>query len=86
MAMDWLLLSIKPLEYMLLNPMEKIGLVSKEANPRDARVSLVELTVTGLKTYQQASNTLNQMASVFFERVDAKDSARLHKLLGGLNV
>lgn len=27
----------------LLNPLEKIGLVEKESNPRDARVSLVTL-------------------------------------------
>ena len=31
----------------LLAPMEKIGLVVKEANPRDARVSLVKLSDAG---------------------------------------
>jgi DNA-binding MarR family transcriptional regulator len=31
----------------LLNPMEKIGLIEKEENPRDARVSLVTLSIAG---------------------------------------
>lgn len=31
----------------LLAPMEKPGLVEKEANPRDARVSLVKLSTAG---------------------------------------
>ncbi|WP_443590549.1 MarR family winged helix-turn-helix transcriptional regulator [Vreelandella alkaliphila] len=35
----------------LLNPMEKIGLVKKHENPRDARVSLVALTTAGTNIY-----------------------------------
>jgi len=31
----------------LVSPMEKIGVVMKEQNPRDARVSLVKMTPTG---------------------------------------
>lgn len=44
----------------LLLPMEKIGLVSKEANPRDARVSLVKLTKTGVKIYKESEASFNQ--------------------------
>ena len=43
----------------LLNPMQKIGLVKKEENARDARVSLVALTGTGNTIFQDAAgNTI----------------------------
>lgn len=70
----------------MLNPMEKIGLVSKEANPRDARVSLVKLTNSGLKTYQQASHTMNQLAASIFKRIDSVDIKQIQGLLSGLNI
>jgi DNA-binding MarR family transcriptional regulator len=38
----------------LLNPMEKIHLVDKEKNSRDARVSLVKLTFSGRDLYKYA--------------------------------
>ncbi len=38
----------------LLLPMQKIGLVQKEQNPRDARVSLVKLTETGKQIFLTA--------------------------------
>lgn len=39
----------------LLAPMEKNSLVGKEANPRDARVSLVKLSKTGQRVYKESS-------------------------------
>lgn len=38
----------------LLNPLEKIGLVAREANDRDARVSYVVITPTGKKIFEEA--------------------------------
>lgn len=38
----------------LLLPMEKIHLVEKDINPRDARVSLVKLTKTGEELFRDA--------------------------------
>ena len=68
----------------MLNPMEKVGLVSKEANPRDARVSLVKLSAAGLRTYQQANNTLSQLSDDVFQHVSSADAEQLHGLLSGL--
>ena len=41
----------------LLAPMEKIGLVEKEINPRDARQSLVKLSPAGARMYADALNS-----------------------------
>lgn len=38
----------------LLNPLEKIGLVARETNERDARVSYVVITPTGKKIFEEA--------------------------------
>ncbi len=51
----------------LLNPLEKIGLVDKEPNPRDARVSMVALTESGEKTFRDAQITFSQVASSMFD-------------------
>lgn len=41
----------------LLNPLEKIGLVAREANERDARVSYVVITPNGKKIFEEAKVT-----------------------------
>ncbi|MDR2238655.1 MAG: MarR family transcriptional regulator [Chryseobacterium sp.] len=41
----------------LLNPLEKTGLVSREANERDARVSYVVMTDTGKRIFEEAVTT-----------------------------
>ena len=46
----------------LLAPMEKIGLLQKEQNPRDARVSLVKLGEAGQKLYQDATISFEDFA------------------------
>ncbi|NIF07141.1 MarR family transcriptional regulator [Chryseobacterium sp. Tr-659] len=38
----------------LLNPLEKIGLVTRETNERDARVSYVVITSSGKKIFEEA--------------------------------
>ncbi|SEW52751.1 MarR family winged helix-turn-helix transcriptional regulator [Chitinophaga arvensicola] len=46
----------------LLGPMEKTGLVTREANERDARVSYVVITSTGKKIFQEAKVTAERVA------------------------
>ncbi len=41
----------------LLNPLEKIGLVARETNERDARVSYVVITPNGKKIFEEAKIT-----------------------------
>lgn len=65
----------------LLNPMEKIGLVAKEDNPRDARVSWVRLSDAGQRIYQDAQTSFAQAAEALFAQVP---SAALSKLLDGV--
>ena len=56
----------------LLNPMEKIGLVEKEENPRDARVSLVSLSAAGKQVYEEARISFGHAAGKLLESFDAK--------------
>lgn len=65
----------------LLNPLEKIGLVEKGVNPRDARVSLVAITDTGKQIYKEASMTFTNASSVLFENLNDKQLAKLADLL-----
>ena len=64
----------------LLLPMQKIGLVEKEVNPRDARVSLVKLTVTGKQIFNDAANTFNQGAESLTKAFDQKNIAKFVKM------
>lgn len=43
----------------MLLPLEKIGLISRETNERDARVSYVVLTNTGRQVFEEARETAN---------------------------
>lgn len=49
----------------LLNPLEKIGMVSREANERDARVSYVVITETGKKIFEEAKITAENISKDF---------------------
>lgn len=64
----------------LLNPMEKIGLVTKEASERDARVSLVKLTKTGGRLLKEAEVSFDHLAGRClqdFTESEYRDFARL---------
>lgn len=56
----------------LLNPMEKIGLIEKSDNPRDARVSLVALSETGKKITEEAKISFECSSVTLFESLDKK--------------
>lgn len=46
----------------LLAPMEKLHLVAKQSNPRDARVSLVKLSKTGSRLFAESSTSLEHLS------------------------
>ncbi len=68
----------------LLAPMEKIGLVQKEANPRDARVSLVKLSKTGQKLYKDASVSFDDCAESLVSGLSSNQLAKLNELVSKL--
>lgn len=66
----------------LLNPMEKVGLISKEEAARDARVSLVTLTTAGETIFQDADATFGQVAQSVLKPLNGEDQKRLGSLSG----
>lgn len=60
-----------------LTPMEKIGLVGKESNPRDARVSLVKLTPSGERVYNEALVTMKLVADDLLGELEEDDIVTL---------
>lgn len=65
----------------LLNPMEKIGLIAKEDNPRDARVSLVVISEAGKKIIEEAKVSFEYESSLLFESIDKEKLGVLSDLL-----
>lgn len=65
----------------LLNPLEKIGLVEKESNPRDARVSLVALSVSGKQIYEDAKTSFSDASRLLFEPLNTAQLSKLSELL-----
>jgi len=66
-------------------PLEKLGLVSRQADTRDARLAFVVLTKTGAKRVTEARATLTKQAAyVFRDRWRAKEIEQLSQLLGRL--
>ena len=64
----------------LLAPMEKRKLVEKEANARDARVSLVKLSKAGARIYKEASVSFEHSAEFLSERLSGNQLATLIEL------
>lgn len=68
----------------LLAPMEKNNLVEKEANPRDARVSLVKVTKVGRKIYKEATVSFEHSAEFLTERLSSNQFNTLVELTNKL--
>lgn len=68
----------------LLNPMEKIGLVSKEAGARDARVSLVAIAPAGETIYRESSVTFADTSKELLALLDTRDRDALSRITNGL--
>ena len=66
----------------MLLPMEKIGLVQRKSNPRDARVSLVTMTRGGNQTFKDASVTMDAKSEYLLRQLSDK---RVEQLLGLLD-
>ncbi len=63
----------------ILLPMEKLKLIEKESNPRDARVSLVKLSEPGKIIFDEASISFSHGA----EQITAKlNNVQLKKMMG----
>ena len=65
----------------LLNPMEKTGLIAKEDNPRDARVSLVALSEAGKSVFEEARASFEHSSVSIFESLDNKKLCAFSELL-----
>lgn len=65
----------------LLAPLEKIGIVEKQVNARDARVSLVKLTGAGKQLYIDAENTVNRSSEAILNAASAVQKTKLLQLL-----
>lgn len=59
----------------LLAPMEKIGLIRREANARDARVSLVSLAPGGKKLLSERIDSAEELAEELLPANDARSLA-----------
>lgn len=57
----------------VLLPMEKIGLIEREANPRDARVSFVCLAKGGKRLYQESLESVELVLEKMTEDISKKD-------------
>ncbi|WP_208644830.1 MarR family winged helix-turn-helix transcriptional regulator [Mucilaginibacter kameinonensis] len=68
----------------MLLPMEKIGLVTREANERDARVSYVVLTPAGKQLFTDAEKTANTLALEIMPAKESKDITSLTNILAKL--
>jgi len=69
----------------LASPMEKIGLVQKEANPRDARVSLVKLTAAGATVLSDATTSLKETSNQILKDIENEkltDTLTVFKSIG----
>ena len=66
-------------------PMEKIGLVARESNERDARLAFVVLTPTGKERITETRATLSKKAdAIFRDRWSEEEVAQLSDLVGRL--
>jgi DNA-binding MarR family transcriptional regulator len=65
----------------LLAPMDKNNIVEKTANPRDARQSLVGLTITGVELYNNALVSFEYSCNQAFSLFEPEELAQLMKLL-----
>ena len=66
-------------------PMEKLGLVTRQADARDARLAFVVITDTGLQKLAETRETLKKQAGyIFDERWDGAELDQLSSLLNRL--
>ena len=65
----------------LLAPMEKIGLIERVDNPRDARVSMITVTKVGEQILKDATETINFHTDKLFRHLTVQQLSTLIKTL-----
>ena len=65
----------------MLLPLEKLGMVKREANSRDARVSYVKLATAGKRVLTEAINTAESTADQLMNAVRTKKLDEISKLI-----
>jgi DNA-binding MarR family transcriptional regulator len=68
----------------MLAPMEKIGLISRESNERDARVSYVVLAPGGKRLLEESIKTAEHVALDIFPQSKTKKIEKLPEILDGM--
>lgn len=68
----------------LIAPMEKNNLVEKQANPRDARQSLVKLSLPGEKLYQDATVSFEHRSKIILGALSHSQLEKWIELSGKL--
>ena len=69
----------------LLVPMEKIHLVKKQRNSRDARVSLVQLSKAGEQLFKDATVGFQHSADLFMQPLTTNQVTRLLELIQAIS-
>jgi len=70
----------------MTKPLEKIGLIDREADARDARLAYVVLTPAGKTLLKNATRTLEQMANEFLkQRCSEEQITLLESLLSRIS-
>lgn len=59
-----------------LGPLERIGVVDRESNPRDARLALVVLTESGARVASESSAVAEERAQSIVDRTWSADEVR----------
>ncbi|HAU67826.1 MAG: MarR family transcriptional regulator [Arenicella sp.] len=65
----------------LLQPMEKIGLVQRKINERDARKSMVELSSTGARKFTEAQVSFEESLETIFDTLSNQERQSLSSSL-----
>ena len=65
----------------MLTPLEKLGMVKREANSRDARVSYVKLANAGKRVLTEANATAEGLADQILSAVKTKKLDEISKML-----
>jgi len=70
----------------ILLPMEKSGLIVKQSNLKDARVSLVKITDSGMEIFNNAHLTVSQKCDQVFAHCSESELVSVLKLLSMLSL
>ena len=65
----------------MLNPMEKLGLIERQANERDARLSLVKLSSAGALKFKDAKKSIDRVVKDILSELKRDEKVILATLL-----